>query len=194
MTVPAIELTLERFRKAHEESYETALAEIRSGRKRSHWIWYIFPQIQGLGHSAVAQYYAIQSAAEAKAYWNDPVLSAHLVEISSELLKQDGAVEAIMGYPDNLKLRSCMTLFYLISGDSIFRQVLDKFYDGSMDDETEKILRQHRIMGQGDSASVLHQEKVWKMREYWMYFPFFILHDWDKISAEARSSHCAVLP
>ena len=140
MTEPAIELTLERFRKAHEESYETALAEIRSGRKRSHWIWYIFPQIQGLGHSAVAQYYAIQSAAEAKAYWNDPVLSAHLVEISSELLKQDGAVEAIMGYPDNLKLRSCMTLFYLISGDSIFRQVLDKFYDGSMDDETEKIL------------------------------------------------------
>ena len=141
MTVPAIELTLERFRQAHEESYETALAEIRSGRKRSHWIWYIFPQIQGLGHSAVAQYYAIQSAAEAKAYWNDPVLSVHLVEISSELLKQDGAVEAIMGYPDNLKLRSCMTLFYLISGDSIFRQVLDKFYDGSMDDETEKILR-----------------------------------------------------
>lgn len=140
MTVPAIELTLERFRQAHEESYETALAEIRSGRKRSHWIWYIFPQIQGLGHSAVAQYYAIQSAAEAKAYWNDPVLSAHLVEISSELLKQDGAIEAIMGYPDNLKLRSCMTLFYLISRDSIFRQVLDKFYDGSMDDETEKIL------------------------------------------------------
>lgn len=140
MTVPAIELALERFRKAHEESYETALAEIRSGRKRSHWIWYIFPQIQGLGHSAVAQYYAIQSAAEAKAYWNDPVLSAHLVEISSELLKQDGAVEAIMGYPDNLKLRSCMTLFYLISGESIFRQVLDKFYGGSMDDETEKIL------------------------------------------------------
>ena len=140
MTVPAIELTLERFRQAHEESYETALAEIRSGRKRSHWIWYIFPQIQGLGHSAVAQYYAIQSAAEAKAYWNDPVLSAHLVEISSELLKQDGAVEAVMGYPDNLKLRSCMTLFYLISGESIFRQVLDKFYDGSMDDETEKIL------------------------------------------------------
>ena len=62
------------------------------------------------------------------------------MEISSELLKQDGAVEAIMGYPDNLKLRSCMTLFYLISKDSIFRQVLDKFYDGSMDDETEKIL------------------------------------------------------
>ena len=136
----AMEPTLDRFRKAQAESYETALAEIRSGKKRSHWIWYIFPQIQGLGHSAVAQYYAIQSAAEAKAYWNDPVLSAHLVEISSELLKQDGAVEAIMGYPDNLKLRSCMTLFYLISGESIFRQVLDKFYGGSMDDETEKIL------------------------------------------------------
>ena len=63
------------------------------------------------------------------------------MEISSELLKQDGAVEAIMGYPDSLKLRSCMTLFYLISRDSLFRQVLDKFYDGSMDDETEKILR-----------------------------------------------------
>ena len=140
MNANQAEPALERFRQAQAESYETALAEIRSGRKRSHWIWYIFPQIQGLGHSAVAQYYAIQSAAEAKAYWNDPVLSAHLVEISSELLKQNGPVETIMGYPDNLKLRSCMTLFYLISRDSIFRQVLDKFYDGSMDDETEIIL------------------------------------------------------
>ena len=70
------------------------------------------------------------------AYWNDPALSAHLVEISSALLELDGSIEAIMGYPDNLKLRSCMTLFYIISGKSVFGRVLDKFYDGSMDDET----------------------------------------------------------
>lgn len=132
----AMEPTLDRFRKAQAESYETALAEIRSGKKKSHWIWYIFPQIQGLGHSAVAQYYAIQNKAEALAYWNDPALSAHLVEISSALLELDGPIEAIMGYPDNLKLRSCMTLFYIISGNSVFGRVLDKFYDGSMDDET----------------------------------------------------------
>lgn len=79
-------LTLDRFRSAHAESYETALREIRSGRKQSHWIWYIFPQIRGLGHSAVAQYYEIQDKAEAIAYWNDPVLLRHLVEICEELV------------------------------------------------------------------------------------------------------------
>lgn len=135
-----MEQTLDRFRMAHRESYETALAEVRSGRKKSHWMWYIFPQIQGLGRSAVAQYYAIQNSEEAIAYWRDPILSSHLVEISEELLKLDDSIEAIMGYPDNLKLRSCMTLFYLVSGEPVFWQVLDKFFDGKMDDYTEKKL------------------------------------------------------
>ena len=133
--------TLDRFRVAHAGSYETALAEIRSGRKRSHWMWYIFPQIQGLGRSDVAQYYAIQGAEEATAYWNDSILSFHLVEISSALLALDAPFDSIMGYLDNLKLRSCMMLFYLVSREPIFKQVLDKFFDGSIDDNTERMLR-----------------------------------------------------
>lgn len=133
-------LALERFKSAHLESYETALREIRSGRKQSHWIWYIFPQIRGLGHSAVAQYYEIQDKAEAVAYWNDPVLSRHLVEICQELLKLDDSIDCIMGFPDNLKLRSCMTLFYLVSNEMVFKNVLDKFFAGKMDEFTKQKL------------------------------------------------------
>lgn len=131
-----MEWTLDRFRTAQAESYETGLAEIRSGRKKSHWIWYIFPQIRGLGRSAVAQYYEIQGREEAAAYWADPILSRHLVEISQALLKLDDPIESIMGFPDNAKLRSSMTLFYLVSGEAVFQQVLDKFFDGTMDDFT----------------------------------------------------------
>lgn len=131
---------LERFRSAHEKSYETALREIKSGIKQSHWMWYIFPQIQGLGHSSTAQYYAIKDKAEAIAYWNDPVLSAHLMEISRELLKLNSPIEWIMGYPDNLKLRSCMTLFWLVTGEQLFKDVLDKFYGGEMDEYTREKL------------------------------------------------------
>lgn len=131
-----MEFTLDRFRSAHGESYERALGEIKSGRKQSHWMWYIFPQIRGLGHSAVAQYYEIQDKAEAAAYWNDPLLSAHLTEISRELLKLEDPIERIMGFPDNLKLRSCMTLFWLVTGEPLFKDVLDKFYAGKLDDFT----------------------------------------------------------
>ena len=131
---------LERFRSAQEGSYETALQEIRAGRKQSHWMWYIFPQIKGLGHSATAQYYAIKDKAEAIAYWKDPVLSARLLEICWELLKLEGPIECIMGRPDNLKLCSCMTLFYLVSGENVFREVLEKFYDGKMDSYTKQKL------------------------------------------------------
>jgi len=131
-----MELTLDRFRSAQKSSYETALQEIRSGRKQSHWIWYIFPQIQGLGHSNIALYYAIQNRQEAIAYWNDLVLSRHLIEITEELLKLDGSIDHIMGYPDNLKLRSCMTLFWLVTGEPLFKAVLDKFFDGSLDEYT----------------------------------------------------------
>ena len=131
-----MEFTLDRFRSAHRESYERALREIKSGRKQGHWMWYIFPQIRGLGHSAVAQYYEIQDKAEAAAYWNDPLLSAHLTEISRELLKLEDPIEWIMGFPDNLKLRSCMTLFWLVTGEPLFKDVLDKFYAGKLDDFT----------------------------------------------------------
>jgi len=136
-----MEFTLDRFRSAHAGSYEMALEEIRAGKKESHWIWYIFPQIQGLGYSAVAQYYEIQDKTEAIAYWNDPVLSAHLLEISRELLKWDKPIGQILEYPDNLKLQSSMTLFYLISGEPVFQAVLDKFFDGMQDGYTRnKIL------------------------------------------------------
>lgn len=128
--------TLDRFKNAHAESYNTALQEIKGGRKESHWIWYIFPQIQGLGYSAVAQYYEIQNKAEAMEYWKDPALSSHLVEICQELLKLNDSIDRIMGCPDNLKLRSSMTLFWLVTGEQLFKDVLDKFYGGSLDDYT----------------------------------------------------------
>lgn len=136
-----MELTLDRFKRAHEDSYETALWEIRNGRKESHWIWYIFPQIQGLGHSTMAMYYAIQSRDEALAYWNDPVLQSHMQEICQALLRLDGPIGIIMGYPDDLKLRSSMTLFYAVTQEPIFRDVLDKFYGGAMDSYTVKKLK-----------------------------------------------------
>ena len=131
-----MEFSLDRFRSAHEGSYETALQEIKAGRKQSHWMWYIFPQIHGLGHSTMAMYYEIQSKTEAVEYWNDPVLRSHMEEICQELLKMEGSIDWIMGYPDNLKLRSCMTLFWLVTGEQLFKDVLDKFYGGKLDEYT----------------------------------------------------------
>ena len=134
---------LSRFHKAQQSSYKTALAEIRSGRKRSHWIWYIFPQIQGLGFSSTAQYYAIENLDEAKAYLADPVLRERLLEISNALLALDSCDPSeVMGYPDDLKLRSSMTLFSLAEpGCTVFRDVLDKFYDGQEDSRTIALCR-----------------------------------------------------
>ena len=131
-----MEFSLDRFRSAHASYYETALQEIKAGRKQSHWMWYIFPQIHGLGHSTMEMYYEIQSKAEAVEYWNDPVLRSHMVEICQELLKLEGSIDWIMGYPDNLKLRSSMTLFWLVTNEPIFKAVLDKFYSGELDDYT----------------------------------------------------------
>ena len=134
---------LSRFHKAQQGSYETALAEIRSGRKCSHWIWYIFPQIQGLGFSSTAQYYAIENLDEAKAYLADPVLRERLLEISNALLALDSCDPSeVMGYPDDLKLRSSMTLFSLAEPEcTVFRDVLDKFYDGQEDSRTIALCR-----------------------------------------------------
>lgn len=94
-------------------------------------MWYIFPQIHGLGHSTTAMYYEIQSKTEAVEYWNDPVLRSHMEEICQELLKLEGSIDWIMGYPDNLKLRSCMTLFWLVTGEQLFKAVLDEFFEHS---------------------------------------------------------------
>ena len=134
---------LSRFLKAQEHDYAQALREIRSGRKRSHWMWYIFPQIQGLGVSRTAEYYAIQDLEEAKDYLAHPVLGARLKEISSALLELDGlSASEIFGYPDDLKLRSSMTLFRLADLDcEIFQNVIDKYYDGVPDKRTVDIVQ-----------------------------------------------------
>ena len=132
---------LSRFLKAQEHDYEHALGEIRAGRKRSHWMWYIFPQIQGLGFSSTAQYYAICDLQEAKDYLAHPVLGARLKEISSALLDLEGlSASEIFGYPDDLKLRSCMTLFRMADlNEPIFLEVLEKYYDGKPDSRTVEL-------------------------------------------------------
>ena len=136
-----MENRLDRFLSAQERSYDTALREIRSGRKRSHWMWYIFPQIAGLGMSSTAQYYSIADLSEAKDYIAHPVLGARLIEISEALLTLDSSdATSVMGYPDDLKLRSSMTLFAQVSGNPVFSAVLDKFYGGSPDTRTLRIL------------------------------------------------------
>ena len=134
---------LERFYKAQEYDYETALSEIRNGRKESHWMWYIFPQITGLGRSTTAEYYAIKSKEEAKGYIEDPVLGKRLIEISQALFQiESDDAEMVMGWPDNLKVRSCMTLFAEVAPEQpVFRNVLEKFYDGEMDGKTLDILK-----------------------------------------------------
>ena len=128
--------------------YKQALKEIRNGRKEDHWIWFIFPQIRGLGHSPVSEMYSIPSLDEARAYLDNPILKERLVEISSALLKHsEGGLfhkpktaEQILGYTDALKVRSCMTLFDIIEPNAIFAQVLDAFYGGERDNLTLQLL------------------------------------------------------
>jgi len=134
-------MTLDRFIKAQEMDYEIALSEIKSGRKRSHWMWYIFPQYKGLGFSSTSQYYAIQNKKETEEYLAHPVLGKRLLEISEVLLElESNDAGKVMGYPDDMKLRSSMTLFYLVSDNEVFKKVLDKFFDGKIDTKTEKLL------------------------------------------------------
>jgi uncharacterized protein (DUF1810 family) len=133
---------LQRFLDAQRADYPTALAELTAGRKRSHWMWYIFPQLQGLGFSDMAHRYGITGAAEAAAYLAHPVLGARLIEISRALLALPGSnATSIMGSPDDLKLRSSMTLFAQVPGaDGVFQAVLDKFFGGQADAKTVQLL------------------------------------------------------
>ena len=135
---------LSRFHKAQQRDYADALAEIRAGRKRTHWIWYIFPQIQGLGFSSTSQYYAIRNLDEAKAYLADPVLRARLLEISQALLELPSSdPSAVMGYPDDMKLKSSMTLFELADPDCpVFPAVLEKFFGGERDRRSIRLARE----------------------------------------------------
>ena len=128
---------LERFISAQETIYAQALKEIREGQKKGQWMWYIFPQIKGLGHSYNSEFYGISSKEEAKAYLDHPILGARLREITQALLDNNNkTADDILGYPDVLKVRSCMTLFDLVSPNDIFNEVLYKYYEGQRCDKT----------------------------------------------------------
>jgi uncharacterized protein (DUF1810 family) len=133
---------LARFATAQEGVYNRALAEIRAGDKRSHWMWFIFPQIDGLGFSSTAKYYAIKSPEEARQYLAHPVLGPRLLECAQAVLAVEGrSAFEVFGSPDDLKLKSCMTLFESVAGrDSVFGRVLDKYYQGKRDARTQEIL------------------------------------------------------
>lgn len=135
---------IERFRKVQKKTFEKALKEIESGEKKTHWMWYIFPQIKGLGESPNADYYGIESEREARLFLQDEYLGGNLRKICKALLalKTNDALE-IFGRIDEMKLRSSMTLFYIAEGrypTSVFVKVLDKFFDGEIDDLTVRIL------------------------------------------------------
>ena len=134
---------LSRFLKAQERDYHTALEEIRAGHKSSHWIWYIFPQLEALGFSPTAKFYGITDLDEARAYLGNNLLRTRLFTISQALLDlPSNDIDAIMGYPDNLKLCSSMTLFHLAEPDcDIFQKVLDKYFDGKPDEKTISLCR-----------------------------------------------------
>ena len=137
---------LERFIKAQEKDYNKALSEIKQGKKQSHWIWYIFPQLKELGHSSTAQYYGIKDEEEARQYFQNTLLKDHLIEITKELYKQNNNIKKILGYPDYLKVKSCMTLFsYIDPTIDIFQKVIDKFYHGNKDEITINLLKKKQI-------------------------------------------------
>jgi len=134
---------LNRFLEAQKRDYSQALAEMKNGRKQSHWIWYIFPQIHGLGFSTTSEFYAITSLDEAKAYLQHPVLGSRLIEITKAVLAVKGkTANQIMGSPDDLKLKSCMTLFNLLeNADPVFQEVLDNYFNGMQDQKTLSIVK-----------------------------------------------------
>jgi uncharacterized protein (DUF1810 family) len=133
---------LERFIDAQLSVYPTAFSEVKNGRKQSHWMWFIFPQIKGLGLTETSMFYGIKDLNEANEYLSHPVLGSRLIEISNELLKLPGSdARQIFGTPDDLKLKSSMTLFAAIPNTNpIFEQVLEKFYGGTVDQKTLTIL------------------------------------------------------
>jgi uncharacterized protein (DUF1810 family) len=135
-------MDLNRFLTAQERDYERALTEIKNGLKRSHWMWYIFPQIAGLGLSETSRFYAIKDKAEAEAYLLHPILGSRLIEISKALVDlEDNHATRIFGSPDDLKLKSSMTLFAALPGtDPVFTQVLIKYFNGIKDWETLRLI------------------------------------------------------
>ena len=139
------EYHLHRFLDAQDHIYDAVLGELRAGRKSSHWMWFIFPQVTGLGRSGTAQKFAINSLEESKAYLQHPILSPRLRECTQLALKVEGrSAERIFGYPDNLKLRSCLTLFMTATTDNkVFKDALLKYFEGKPDTLTLDILAHH---------------------------------------------------
>lgn len=155
--IPAFDL--ERFKKAQENEFEEALKQIKDGHKTGHWIWYIFPQLKGLGFSENANYYGISGMIEAVVYFNNEQLHDNLITITKALLElNETDILNIVDYPDDLKIRSCMTLFYYTANElsesyaspkkeeclkdrELFKAVIDKYYGGLFDKKTEEMLR-----------------------------------------------------
>ena len=137
-----VNYNLNRFIRAQERDYEMALLELKEGKKRSHWMWYIFPQLKGFGSSAMSEFYGIDGLEEAKAYYDNKYLREHLLEVSRTLLTiASDDVTSILGYPDDLKLQSSMTLFLFVDPkEDIFGKVLDKYYNGKKDMKTIKAI------------------------------------------------------
>jgi uncharacterized protein (DUF1810 family) len=133
---------LARFVQAQQRDYDEALSEIRSGRKRSHWMWYIFPQFDGLGVSSTSKHYSIKSVAEAEAYLRHPVLGPRLLESAQAAVDVEGrSAFELFGTPDDMKLQSCATLFAGVSpAGSVFQQVLDRYFGGEPDDKTLRLM------------------------------------------------------
>ena len=133
---------LQRFIDAQKSDYAIAITEIKNGRKQSHWMWYIFPQIQGLGFSSTSRFYAIKDIQEAEAFLQNPILSSRLIEICNQLLElKTNDAHKIFGSPDDLKLKSSITLFSEMPGSNpIFQSVLDKFFNGKKDNKTLQII------------------------------------------------------
>jgi len=137
-----MDTSLNRFTEAQANSYADALQEIKAGHKRTHWMWFIFPQLAGLGQSSTSKYYAIRGIDEATAYLAHPQLGARLLEISTALMRLTGGnAHQIFGDPDDMKLKSSMTLFSQVpNAPPIFQQVLDRYFDGKADRSTLQIL------------------------------------------------------
>ena len=135
---------LSRFTSAQADVYKDVLAELRSGRKRTHWMWFIFPQIEGLGRSTTTQFYAIKSLEEARQYLDHPILGLRLLECAEAVYAlEERSASEIFGFPDDLKLRSCMTLFEKVAGPaSVFSRVLAKYFNGERDVTTQHIIEE----------------------------------------------------
>jgi uncharacterized protein (DUF1810 family) len=143
---------LERFVQAQAPVYSRVVAELSAGRKRSHWMWFVFPQVAGLGFSAMSQRYAIASREEAEAYLAHGVLGPRLIECTGLVLAVQGrTINAILGAPDDAKFRSSMTLFAAVSGDAIFGTALDRYFAGERDGATLDILARFARLSKGRS-------------------------------------------